>query len=254
VEQERRTMPGEKVIINIKGVNVPFDLEALLEANTDLHFSTYYSTPTTSRLRQLCDRYGSDKGSLTTDGHVYSWPPHTFCDYYERLFGHCRAHIRSVFECGLGTNNPALKSSMGERGRPGASLRVWRDYFPNAEIYGADIDRTILFKDERIDTSYVDQMDPQSIAELWAQCPQDQFDLMIDDGLHSFEAATTLLESSFHKLRAGGVYIVEDVAPPMLFPLSKFLSERNHAFDIVTMARPPAALGDNSLVVLRKPA
>jgi hypothetical protein len=247
-------MPGEKVIITIKGINVPFDLEGLLEANADLHFSTYYSTPARSRLRQLCDRYGSDKGSLMKSGHVYSWPPHTFCDYYERIFGHCRLHVRSVFECGLGTNNPELRSSMGEGGRPGASLRVWRDYFPNAEIFGADIDRTILFSDERIATAYVDQMEPRSIREMWAQCPHGQFDLMIDDGLHTFEAAATLFENSIHKLGAGGVYVIEDVAPQVIFPLRRFLNERRHAFDIVTMARPPAALGDNSLVVVRKPA
>ena len=39
-----------------------------------------------------------------------------------------------MFECGLGTNNPNLKSNMTENGIPGASLRVWRDYFFNAKI------------------------------------------------------------------------------------------------------------------------
>ena len=30
---------------------------------------------------------------------------------------------------------------MSEDGKPGASLRVWKEYFSNAEIYGADIDK-----------------------------------------------------------------------------------------------------------------
>ena len=31
-------------------------------------------------------------------------------------------------------------------GKPGASLKVWKDYFVNAQIFGADIDRNILLK------------------------------------------------------------------------------------------------------------
>ena len=34
---------------------------------------------------------------------------------------------------------------MGIKGKPGASLRVWKDYFPNANIIGVDIDENILF-------------------------------------------------------------------------------------------------------------
>ena len=39
---------------------------------------------------------------------------------------------------------------MGSEGVPLASLRAWRDYFKNANIYGADIDKGILKDEERI--------------------------------------------------------------------------------------------------------
>jgi hypothetical protein len=68
-----------------------------------------------------------------------------------------------IFECGLGTNNPNLASNMTDTGMPGASLRVWRDYFRNAKIYGGDIDKEILFEEDRIKTFYVDQLDTSSI-------------------------------------------------------------------------------------------
>ena len=42
--------------------------------------------------------------------------------------------MKLVFECGLGTNNPDLQGNMTVDGMPGASLRVWRDYFKNAQI------------------------------------------------------------------------------------------------------------------------
>ena len=106
----------------------------------DFHLSAYYDKRSDCELAQLCDKYGSDKGEITSLGHPYSWGSHTYTDYYRRLWGHCRGQVKMVFECGLGTNNPNIKSSMGINGKPGASLRVWRDYFPNAEIFGGDID------------------------------------------------------------------------------------------------------------------
>ena len=39
---------------------------------------------------------------------------------------------------------------MGIKGKPGASVRAFRDYFDKAIIYGADIDSKILFFEKRI--------------------------------------------------------------------------------------------------------
>ena len=49
--------------------------------------------------------------------------------------------MQLLIECGLGTNNINFKSSMGINGKPGASLRMWRDFFPSARIIGVDIDK-----------------------------------------------------------------------------------------------------------------
>src|SRR3546814_783879 len=102
-----------------------------------------------SILNALCDRYGSDKGELTSEGNPYPWQSHTYADVYELLFQLRRNDVRLVVECGLGTNDPDRASSMGVHGKPGASLRVWRDYFPKAEIVGFDIDENILFQEDR---------------------------------------------------------------------------------------------------------
>ena len=69
-------------------------------------------------------------------------------------------NIRNIFEIGLGTNYKNIVSNMGINGKPGASLRAFRDYCPNASVFGADIDKRILFEEERIKTFYVDQTDP----------------------------------------------------------------------------------------------
>lgn len=225
---------------------------AALAEHFERSYAVYYNKNTLSLLNALCDKYGSDKGEIRTSGHPYPWQSHTYADFMERMFGHCRASIRHVFECGIGTNNTGLASNMSAGGKPGASLRVWQEYFPEAQIVGADIDRDILFQEQRIKTYHCDQTDVASIRALWATVEVDQFDLMIDDGLHTFSAGVCLLENSFHKLREGGVYIIEDVLLPSLVEFRSYLATRELNYELVSLYRDGLSLHDNALVVIRK--
>jgi hypothetical protein len=149
----------------------------------------------------LMSKYGSDKGS--------GW--HNYTKLYHHLLDKHRTSVRHVFEIGLGTNNLDVNSNMGSSGKPGASLRGWRDYFPNCLISGADIDRRILFEDSRIKTHYCDQTNTKDIAALWESSRDIRYDLMIDDGLHEFSANKTFLENSLHMLSDSGIFVIEDV-------------------------------------------
>jgi hypothetical protein len=171
-------------------------------------------------LAHLCDKYGSDKGSSKKLDHNYPWKPHSYTDFYEFMFSHRRFEIVTIFECGVGTSNLNFPANMGVFGKAGASLRVWQEYFPKALIYGGDIDSSVLFNEERIKTYYLDQTDPNSIVSFFHLTAQDEFDLMIDDGLHTFEAGWSLFNHSNHLLKQGGVYIIEDVRPSTM---KKFL-------------------------------
>jgi hypothetical protein len=215
-------------------------------------FTTYYNKDSTEELSLLCDLYGSDKGESKAIGHPYPWPSHSYADYYSRVFAHCRTSVKRVFECGIGTNNPALKSSMGIAGKPGASLRVWRDYFPNAQVFGADIDRDILFEENRIKTFYIDQLNPQSILDFWSLTGTDEFDFMVDDGLHTFEAGSTLFLHSFSYLAPGGIYVIEDVSLVNLLKYEVFFKDTNYIVDFIILERPNQYLEGNCLVVIRK--
>ena len=108
-------------------------------------------------------------------------------------------------------------SNMGINGKPGASLRGWKDFFPSSEIFGADIDKRILFKEDRITTFYCDQTNPQEIDNLYKN-PElsDNFDVIIEDGWHVFEAQVCFFENSIHKLNNNGYYIIEDVHNQLL--------------------------------------
>jgi hypothetical protein len=150
------------------------------------------------------DTYGSDKGPRKGDS-----THHTYTEVYHSLFKDLTDQSLTVFEMGLGTNNTNFASNMGVNGRPGASLMAWRDYFPNSSIYGADIDKGVLFNEDRIHTTYCDQTNPSVVRSMWESLPD--MDIMIDDGLHVFEANVTLFENSIQKLKPSGIYVVEDI-------------------------------------------
>lgn len=224
----------------------------VLRTGLDFRFYVHHQKNNSDTLSGLCDKYGSDKGELVGSGHPYPWPSHTYADFYSRTFSHCRPSVTKVFECGLGTNNPGLASSMDVNGKPGASLRVWRDYFPNALIYGADVDREILFEEERIKTHFIDQLDPETIEAFWEWVDDADFDFMVDDGLHTFEAGNCLFTHSIDLLSETGIYVIEDVIQKDLLLYKDFFAETDYIVDYVTMFRPNSGLGDNSLVVIRK--
>lgn len=224
-----------------------------LASKVDYQFTVYHKRNDRSLLTALCDKYGSDKGSFGTKEVPYNWPAHNYVDYYSRIFGQFRENVNKVFECGIGTNNLDFPSNMSKTGKPGASLRVWRDYFPNAQIYGADIDRNILFNEERIRTHYIDQLSEHDIAEFWNWTVEKDFDIIIDDGLHTFEGGRTLFVNSIQQLAPNGVFIIEDVTPSDLLRYQDFFRNQEFIVDYVTMFRPKLSLAQNSLVVIRHP-
>ena len=152
-----------------------------------------------NRLASLFSTYGSDKATTHNYYHVYS-------RINEEVGG-----IKNILEIGLGTNNPSFISNMGVNGKPGASLRAFRDFLSEtSHIYGADVDREILFTEARIDTSFVDQTEPSTIDALLDQLPP--LDLIIDDGLHASATNLATLKSSLPRIRVGGWIVIEDIS------------------------------------------
>jgi SAM-dependent methyltransferase len=189
-------------------------------------------------------RYGSDKAS------------HNYTQLYSAVFRDRSNQPLRVLELGLGTNNPAVLSNMGVFGAPGASLRGWRDLFPQASVYGADIDRGILFEEDRIKTFYCDQLDKSSIRAVWSQpALRGGADIIIEDGLHAFEANISFLEGSLDHLRPGGIYVIEDIGWEDIERwherLDKVYSKQypTHEFAFVVLAEHD----DSNLLVIRRP-
>ena len=153
---------------------------------------------------------------------------------------------------GIGTNYSDVLSNMGPNGIPGASLRGWRAFFPNSNVYGGDIDTRILFQEDRIKTYFCDQLNSQIIQNMWNQIEVDFFDIIVDDGLHTFEANKCFLLASLHKLHANGIFIIEDVITPAISKYKDFLDTipniNYHLFQLKYNPR----LDDNNFIAIWK--
>jgi len=158
----------------------------------------------------LCEIMGNNKSDKGNRNILTCW--HNYTTFYYSIFKDMREKPLRVFELGLGTNNTDIPSNMGSHGRPGASLYGWTEFFPNAQIFGADIDKGILFNSDRINTFFCDQTKPEIIKSMWDEEKlKEDFDIIIEDGLHTFDANVCFFENSIHKLKPNGYYIIEDI-------------------------------------------
>ena len=209
----------------------------------DLPNSYISSSIVDNELTKLMNFYGSDKGGKNNH--------HNYTNYYSELFSHKKNEIRNFLEIGLGTNNQKFSSNMGSEGIPLASLRAWRDYFINANIYGADIDKSILDNENRIKTFYVDQTSPQSIDKLFINIGDVKFDIILDDGLHQHDANICFFENSIRYLNKNGFYIIEDVHYKYKHRFFDYFKKKNYNFSFINIYHKKN-IKDNSLIVIRK--
>ena len=151
-----------------------------------------------TNLSELFKSYGSDKSTV-----------HNYYKIYNCLLKEL-SEPKKILEIGLGTNNVDVVSTMGKNGKPGASLRAFRDFTVNAKVFGADFDSRVLFTEDRIETYFVDQTNIHTFTELSQNVGSD-FDLMIDDGLHSPNANLHSLYFFLQSIKVGGFAVVEDI-------------------------------------------
>lgn len=92
----------------------------------------------------------------------------------------------------------------------GGSLRMWRDYFPNAQIYGLDIDPGRMIEgEERIKTFLGDQSDVIILDKITSSI--DALHIVIDDGSHVSPHQRTSFERLFPRMPGGALYFIEDL-------------------------------------------
>jgi len=113
---------------------------------------------------------------------------HHYCDFYQENLPDRESKIR-ILEIGV---------------KDGASLRMWREYYPNAEVVGIDINKSI--KIEGCTVLQMDQCDQYALSLLG------NFDIIIDDGSHmTLHQQLSFLQLFYNNLNEKGIYIMEDV-------------------------------------------
>lgn len=138
-------------------------------------------------LCKLATKYGTDKAGWYTP-------------VYDVLLNHRRNEVLMVLEIGIGTKE-AMQHVPGYQ--PGASLRMWREYFPHSYVYGADIVPS--------DIAGTFQLDQGNEARLKQIGENNPYDLIVDDGSHNPAHQILGAKTLVPYLREGGLYIIEDV-------------------------------------------
>lgn len=134
-------------------------------------------------LDQLGLRHGTDKSSMT----------HHYLNTYEHYLKDWRDKEFTLLEIGVAAGN---------------SMKMWKEYFPNAKVYGIDTNPDCA--------GYVDgvrigsQTDPAFLDSLLAEIGAP--DLIIDDGSHVGADMEWSFRYLFPKMKPGGLYVVEDAA------------------------------------------
>lgn len=218
-------------------------------------------------LKQIFIKYNTDKYNAKPHSHTYH-------NCYGELLEGLKEKPIKLFEMGIGTVRPDIESSMiGYQKlfnyKPGASHRAWSEYFSHhdSKIYGGDIDETICGPENfegfpKIKCAQVDQTKKEAVEKVFKEfCKESDsnkqnsqedsslFDIIIDDGLHTQEAAINMLKGSWNYLKVGGIYCIEDVN----FDYKKYIKPKFHKFvKIWNEPKEHGVIEDNYISIIYK--
>lgn len=85
---------------------------------------------------------------------------------------------------------------------------------------------------------------------MWKEIGIQNFDIIIDDGLHTTNANINLFINSFNKLKKNGIYIIEDVYHKQFNNILEKLKDFNP--ELVILGRNNLySKSNNNLIVIR---
>jgi predicted O-methyltransferase YrrM len=153
-----------------------------------------------------------------------------YADLYYNILSDMRLQIKSIFEIGV---------------YRGASLKMWREYCPNAKITAIDSlyafrakheRRNIwdYFNEEELKFFNIEIMNQTEVDRLSAFASKYKpYDLIIDDGEHSSSSNKKAMEILYPLLRPKGIYIIED-APTRCYYTEWVGNELDNEMEYIT--------------------
>jgi hypothetical protein len=146
-------------------------------------------------LHNFCNNQLTDKNTT-----------HSYIDLYESLFFKKRDTATHVLEVGIGQISH----------QNGGSIRMWADYFKNADIYALDIIHVdhvhgCIRNDPRIHLlTSQNAYDPQLVQSKFID-KNIKFDMMLDDGPHSLDSMVSFIKLYSGVMKEDGILVIEDV-------------------------------------------
>lgn len=162
------------------------------------------------RVWQRLRRAGGDTGpawhrmDLTEIGRHFrtdkAGPGHHYTQHYERHFGHLRDEAFTLLEIGIG--------GYAREGEGGKSLRMWKHFFPRAQIVGLDIQDKSFVEEPRITAYQGSQVDEEVLRRIVAE--RGPLKVVVDDGSHRPEHIRETFRLLFPLIEPDGLYAIED--------------------------------------------
>lgn len=137
-------------------------------------------------------------GKYNTDKYFeHVWHVHSYIEnFYNKNFLPLKDTALNILEIGVWS---------------GGSMLLWKDYFPNATVWGVDISTqhiNVDFNQDRLKLIIGDAYSDNIINNL----PDDYFDIIIDDGPHTLESMRVYIEKYIPKLKQEkGILVLEDI-------------------------------------------
>lgn len=187
-----------------------------------------------TELTELCHiafKYGTDKCPQLK---------HSYTPFYYNLLNKKRESIKKVLEIGIGHyKNMNKRDIVYDKGlrrhyHKGASLKMWRDFFPNAMIYGADIVPESMFEEDRIKTFICDETKKEDLEGLIKKVGTD-IDLLIDDASHRTHHQIFCFQTLMPLLNKDVIYIIEDITHSRA--IIRAINEPNYHIEIPDIPR-----------------
>lgn len=147
-------------------------------------------------LTTIAEKYGCDK--------LYR---HSYIPFYEMLFRNVR--VRRLLEIGIGYKELMARYAPAHY-VDGASIRMWSEYFPDAEIFACDVLESSLINERNIRSCVCDQSSVKSMAAMIKKFGG-RFSVIIDDGSHRAEDQIKSALFLLPYVDEGGAYVIEDV-------------------------------------------
>jgi hypothetical protein len=191
----------------------------------------------TTELCEIAHKYRTDKCP-----QIF----HTYTPVYYEMFKDKKDSFKKVLELGIGSPETMKHTTAYQSG---ASLRMWRDFFPNAQIYGVDIIPETMFTEDRITTILADTTKKEELENLIKTVGSD-LDVVIDDGPHATYLQINTARTLMPLLDKKVIYIIEDVKA--CNNIRKSLPE----YDVTILRLEPVMLNgrfsrDNNLIVVK---